>query len=136
MADETLRLRHIDHVVWKPLDWYPESADQYPDRLPNVRKPEITRVLFDAGSIEVEGHQLAGHLTLRVLAEGKSELFIEPGRPPSAPKSVPRTVLFEMEIPAAQVRQVVEALLYVHRRTREHEYEGENGDVTLPESGA
>ena len=54
----------------------------------------------------------------------------EQGRPGAPPPLLQRKELFKL--PADRILDVVEALLYVHRRTHEHDYEAADWSKDLP----
>jgi hypothetical protein len=151
-------MKHIDRIVWKPINWYPESPDQYPDRLPPA-KPETEMVQLDEGRwLWIDGLQLGGSVDVTLLEGENTHLHTWPnGQITRSPRSGtwhffdpenmspqemadwfqadrgfpdgPR-VTPVLSIPADRVQDVVNALLYVHRRTHEHEYTGP--DAWLP----
>jgi hypothetical protein len=103
-------MRHLTGFTWKPIDWYPESADQYPDGLPTAKPEDYMVDLGDGRLLYVTGLQLGATVEVRVWTEGTEF-------PPTP----------TMSVPADRVHDVVDALLYVHRRTHEREYEAPPG---------
>jgi hypothetical protein len=124
-------MRHIDLIVWKPIDWWPESADQYPDGLPPA-KPET--VMVEAGEsrwLMITGLQLGGTVDVFLIERPGEEHVWPNGQVTRHVASGPIPEKPILSIDAARVPEVVDALLYIHRRTHEHEYEGP--DAGLPD---
>jgi hypothetical protein len=145
-------MRHIERIVWKPINWWPESPEQYPDGLP-IAKPESLLVEISEGRwLEVRGLALGDTVEVMLIEGQRTELHTWPGGQVTrgAPTGVwhefePETMSAEevadwmaadrgfpdgprvsrvLAIPADRVQDVVNALIYVHRRTHEHEYTG------------
>ena len=140
--------RRIDRIVWKPISWYPESPDQYPDGLPPSFKPEMVFVPLAGGGVWfVEGDPLAP--TMRVYvnwspdhfggegevpeffraayawAEGAEHYTDENGRDYTvfAPGGEDRQTI-ELPADGESILDIVDALLYIQRRTHEHDWQG------------
>ena len=125
-----MSMRHIERFVWKPIDWYPESPDQYPDGLPT---PKVENWLVDLGKdpgqvggnnyhLEIEGRLFGPMLRVSLYEEMPSGRWVSCGA--------------RLGIPADRVQDVVDALLYVHRRTHEHEYTGPDAGLGDGEEAA
>ncbi len=140
--------RHIDRVVWKPINWLPESPDQYPDGLPPFFKTETVHVpLAGGGVLFVVGQPLAPTMSILVnwihgdcvalsQATGRmaavyawaeaAELHTDDDGNEFtvfAPGGEDRQTL---ELPADKegLVDIVDALLYIQRRTHEHDWQG------------
>ncbi|HET9984257.1 MAG TPA: hypothetical protein VFQ38_11745 [Longimicrobiales bacterium] len=113
---------HLERVVWKPITWDPESPEQLSGGVP-VPRPESWLVPL-RGTLEDFRAGRTGAWYFRAWPYGpKIELFrIAAGED--------RTMEPIAEFAADQIPAIVDALLYVHRRTREHDYDGP--DAGLP----
>ena len=152
-------MMHIEKIVWKELDWLPESPDQYPDGLPTP-KPEAWTLPLDGSArwwdadrvLMVTALQMDQEVHLvfyeRVNnGEERNEWDDDyqspeaglPGMPAgvgmlTAPSSWPAGDATGedriwapsscVSLPANRALDIVDALLYVHRRTHEHDYDG------------
>lgn len=103
---EYTELRHIGRIVWKPINWYRESPDQYPGRVPADKEETmiVPLSLTHGGALAVAAKQFA------------SEIIIFPiamlGSPTPDPGPVEPCVA---TVPAALSRHVADALLELHR---------------------
>ena len=142
--------RRIDRIVWKPINWLPESPDQYPDGLPPSFKPESVFVpLAGGGVLWVEGHPLAP--TMKVFVNwcpGHLRPVSSEEMPPEMRAAYTWAEAAELHTdddgneftvfaPGGEYRQtlelpadkkslvdIVDALLYIQRRTHEHDWQG------------
>jgi hypothetical protein len=125
-------MQHIERVVWKPINWFPESPDQYEGGVPPPKPESLAVELSDGcwwlvtglqmgGSVDV--YEITGETELHEWPNGQVTRHVPCGRVPDEP-------LFSL--PADRVTDVVNALLYVHRRTHEHEYEEADWSEDLP----
>jgi hypothetical protein len=98
-------LRHIDRIIWKPINWLREGPEQYPDGLP-IAKPEGVFIEMKTGgtSLFVEGYPLS------------PELFVSLGviaNESSAGNSIPFKPIGR--IPTARICAVFDRLMQVYR---------------------
>jgi hypothetical protein len=112
---ESRSMEHIRRIVWKPLNWQLESADQDQPGLPPAKSEDYF--------VPLDGDDYTARQYLRITAMhlGKTisvSLHGIEGAEGDAVAGTPPA----LDIPADRVLDVVDALLFVHRRTRAHEY--------------
>jgi hypothetical protein len=113
---------HLERVVWKPITWDPESSEQLAGGLP-VPRPESWLVPL-RGTLEDFRAGRTGAWYFRAWPYApKIEVF-------RVAAGEDRAMEWVAEFDADQIPAIVDALLYVHRRTREHDYDGP--DAGLP----
>ena len=146
---------YIDRIAWKEIDWWPESPDQYPDGLPPSFKPEFKFAILPGGDVwHVWAQPFASTMRVHInwspwVFDGpSSELWSETWMARLAemgevhtteggerftvfaPGGEERTV-WELPADKETLLEIVDALLYVRRRTHEHDWQGP--DDGLPE---
>ena len=117
-------MEHIDRIIWKPIDWYPDSPDRYPDGLPPIT-PEMTVVdLRPDLRLRVTGFQMASDIHLMFFRP--AEVWELDEWTETEEETEAWLPTHKITIPADKdsVLAFVDALLYVQRRTHEHDWEG------------
>jgi hypothetical protein len=101
---------HLHRITWKPLNWYPESPDQYLDGIPRPKPESVLVEIAPGHHVCVDGLQFGDAITV-------SEARLNPtgGISMDSPPT--------LSIDSESIPHFVDALLYVHRRTHEYDYE-------------
>ena len=119
--------QHISRIVWKPINWWPESPDQYPDGLPPV-KPEslhLGDVVPGHPGLNVVGFQMGDMILVRDFGESitlplgdlTSDEDEEPQawRPEAGPRAREgRNGRLVVALPAVSVPDTVDALVELY----------------------
>lgn len=101
---EYTELRHIERIVWKPINWPPESPDEYIDGVPPLKQEMMIAPISgtDSSGIVVSATQFAHELSIHSIRTSNDRDAVGLG-------------IRVGTIPADLARDVVDAILELHR---------------------